>query len=334
MKIDKIIGVCYYNVWIRNIIFSTIFFLVFFFPTLFEKPKSNTDELNSGIIILFFYAHYSLLFIHNHFLFRLILKRKKYFFYLITLLLYLVVFGLLTSSLRILSGRSSDFFNDMILGLIISIISFCVYITNNWIITYITKTKTDLLQKNNELNFLKQQLSPHFLFNALNNLYGISLSSQELMSDKILELSDLLRYQLEAVKKDFVCLEDEINFIQTYFNYSKDKINNIEISVHFTGSYSNIHVPPLLFLPLIENAIKYSIETEKPFIRCNWTFEKDYINFKIENSFLNVDSKNKGTNIGIENLTQRLVLFNIKYELKIEKNIDNIFQIELILWNL
>lgn len=334
MKTVRIIGLIYSNIWIRNLVLACLIFSVIFLPSLFDKPKPDTKDISIYLALLFFFAHYALIFLHNHFLFRLFLQKKKYFFYLLMLLVYFVLFALFITTLRFLSGRPPVFFSDMIMGLIITIISLAVYIVNNWIVTNITETKKDLLQKNRELDFLKQQVSPHFLFNALNNLYGISLSSKELISDKLLELSDILRYQLEAAKKDVVPMEDEINFIQTYLNYSKDKIYNIEISNQFEGSYSNIYVPPLLFLPLIENAIKYTIETDRPFVNCYWTFDSENVCFRIENSFLSVGSKTKGTNIGIENVSNRLSLLKIKHNLKIDKTSEHIYKIELSLWNL
>lgn len=333
MKISKVIGFCYSNIWIRNIIFACLIFVVVFLPSLFEKPKPHTKELSILIILLYFSANYILLFIHNHLLFRLFLQKKKYIFYLLLLLSHLLLFTSLANLMRIASGRPVTLISDILLGLIITIIGLSVYIVNHWLIKSLNKRKIELLQKNNELNFLQQQISPHFLFNAINNLYGVALTSPLIISDKLLELSELLRYQIESIKTELVYINDELKFVEKYFNYANDRIHNIKIINEIEGSYSTKKIPPLLFLPLIENAIKYSSETDKPLIMCNWHFENDMLIFTIANNFLLNNSKIIGTKTGVENLKNRLNLLRIKHDLKITVE-NQTYKTELIIWNL
>jgi sensor histidine kinase YesM len=233
-----------------------------------------------------------------------------------------------------LVGFSSFIFTEYISTLLATIFGTAIYIVHFWILSNIINTKKELINKQRELDFLRQQISPHFLLNALNNVYGTALTSPQLVANKLLELSDLLKYQLETIKKDWISVDEEMKFIETYFNYNNDRINNLTISNTIEGNYESMRIPPLLFLPIIENAIKYSKETDHPFIRSTWYFGKDCIGFTIENNYLKVGSKEKGTKIGIENLKNRLKIMNLEYDLKIDTTIDNICKTEFKLWGL
>lgn len=333
-RIIKTLSITYENIWIRNILFVSLIFSAIYIPTKFDTPKPGSIEQTATGLFTFFFAKYIFIFIHNHFLVRLLLLKKKYKLYFLLFFIYLTVFAVSGYWLTTISRYPTYVFTEYISALLVTILGLLFYFTHIWILNNIIKTKKELLNKKNELDFLKHQISPHFLFNSLNNLYGIALTSPQIIADKLLELSDLLRYQIESVKKDLVLIEDEINFIENYYTYTNDKINNLEISNKIEGTYNSILIPPLLFLPLIENAIKYSIETENAFIRTNWKFEKNMLIFTIENNYLKTGSKIKGTKTGIENLTNRLQLLKIKYKLKTDTSIENIYKTELTLWEL
>ncbi len=226
---------------------------------------------------------------------RLLLFHKKYWLYVLTGIIYLTLFAITDFVVTTSLGFPTYILTEYISVFLITIFGLAFYIIHTWILNNVINTKKELLDKKNELDFLKQQISPHFLLNAINNLYGVALISPQIIADKLLELSDLLRYQIESVKKDWVSIEDEMTFIETYFNYTNDKINNLTISNSMEGNFNSVFIPPLLFLPLIENAIKYSIETDNAFIHSKWRFEKESLIFTIENStegnasFLNLD---------------------------------------------
>jgi LytS/YehU family sensor histidine kinase len=154
------------------------------------------------------------------------------------------------------------------------------------------------------------------------------------ITDKILELSDLLRYQIEATTKETVCVTDEMDFIENYINYTNYKTNDLQITNCIVGEERAFRLPPLLFLPLIENAIKYAAEIEHPLIDITWRFEPENLTFCIQNSYRSQDSTIKGTKIGLENLKKRLQILNIKHALNIDTQFLNIYKIELKLWKL
>ncbi|GGF36726.1 sensor histidine kinase [Echinicola rosea] len=167
-----------------------------------------------------------------------------------------------------------------------------------------------------ELNFLKNQLNPHFLFNALNNIYSLARKKSEDTTPAILLLSDMLRYVLYESGKDKVTLEQEVTFIKNYVSLEKLKYHP-EIAPKINCSFSITHgqfpIEPLLFITLIENAFKHGISYMAPSFIMISMVENDK---EILLSVINSVSKQKdgvltNTNregLGIANLKKRLEL--------------------------
>jgi LytS/YehU family sensor histidine kinase len=207
------------------------------------------------------------------------------------------------------------------------------YFLHQNVMVYISGLERKTLQSDVEINYLKQQLNPHFLLNALNNLYGVSLSSPQDVSDKILELSDLLKYQINTNKKDWTSLQDEQQFITQYMQYILWKSNGLQYTNNSLDNFINYKVTPMLFLPLLENAVKYSAQCVDPFIYLQWTYSPQKIELRIQNNF-NPNKQNTGsTKIGIDNLKRRLALYHPENSLLLDTN-QHIFTATLQLWNL
>jgi two-component system, LytTR family, sensor kinase len=323
----------YENIWARNIIFggllvATVFIQSKVSPPIPGMPAETDFQLLSGLLLLYFG-----LFIFNHFAVKSLLFAKKYgLFFLIALAYSFVITALSMYFDSTVLGSEAvkyPFFAQFISSILILFIGVTIYLTHNWILNNIIKTKKTLLNREAELTFLKQQLSPHFLFNAINNLYGTALAAPEIITDKILELSDLLRYQVESTNKNDVTIEEERAFVENYINYTTYKSNDLVVTNETVGEVKSFKLPPLLFLPLLENAIKYSSETENAFIHILWQFEGKNMIFSIENSYLMEGSKIEGTKVGLVNLKKRLELLNIKHTLKTDLSTKNIYKIEL-----
>jgi two-component system, LytTR family, sensor kinase len=328
----------YENIWVRNIIFGSLFIgLIFiqskFSPEIPGMPVETDFQLLFGLFLL-----YMGIFVFNHFAVRLLLFTKKYVLFLLIFIAYTFIITAIAfyvdNSIFGNSGLKFSYIAQLTSSCLMLFIGVAIYMTHTWILNNILKTKKTLLDKEAELTFLKQQLSPHFLFNAINNLYGTALAAPEIITDKILELSDLLRYQVESTTKNDVTIEEERAFVENYINYTSYKSNDLVVTNETLGKVESFKLPPLLFLPLLENAIKYSSETEQAFIHILWQFDSQSITFSIENSYLTEGSKIKGTKVGLDNLKKRLGLLNIKHTLKTDLNTKNIYKIELRLWEL
>jgi two-component system, LytTR family, sensor kinase len=328
----------YENIWVRNIIFGSLIIGLIFIQSKFTPPIPGLPVETDFHLLLGLLLLYMGIFIFNHFAVRLLLFTKKYGLFLFVFLVYTCIVSVaaiyIDEALFGDSGLQFSYVAQLTSSCLMLFVGVAVYLTHSWILNNILKTKKTLLDKEAELTFLKQQLSPHFLFNAINNLYGTALAAPEIITDKILELSDLLRYQVESTNKNDVTIDEERAFVESYINYTTYKSNDLVVTNETLGEVKPFKLPPLLFLPLLENAIKYSSETENPFIHILWQFDRKNLTFLIKNSYLTEGSKIKGTKIGLDNLTKRLELLNIKHTLKTDLSTKNIYKIELRLWEL
>jgi two-component system, LytTR family, sensor kinase len=201
-------------------------------------------------------------------------------------------------------------------------------------------SQTEKLQKelekeklNSELAFLKNQISPHFFFNTLNNIYSLISINAEDSQRAVLRLSKLMRYLLYDSEHGNTKLSNEIDFMNNYIDLMKLRMSNkISLSVAFPDEYDDINIPPLIFIPFIENAFKHGISyREKSFIDISMTSTNGSVLFRCVNSIVkNREPDESGhSGIGLENVTKRLnLLFPGKHDIKINKS-DNEFEVLL-----
>ncbi|MDW5289881.1 sensor histidine kinase [Formosa sp. PL04] len=191
--------------------------------------------------------------------------------------------------------------------------------------------ETQLKLKEQELQYLKMQIHPHFLFNTLNTMYGFSLKKADETPEMILKLSNLLDYLLYQIDKPFVLLTDEINHIQDYIALESLRFNKtLDIKFNIENISENTKIAPMLFLPFIENSFKHGILKQGVLhIKIDLSFKDHTIYFYIENSSgLNSDIK---SGIGLENIKKRLdMLYKEAYTLSI-LNSDSTFKVHLTL---
>ena len=179
-----------------------------------------------------------------------------------------------------------------------------------------------------ELNFLKTQLNPHFLFNVLNMAYSsASRKGDDQTADIIEKLSVLMRYMIYDSNVDRIEVEKEIEFIRNYINLQKMRFSNdLPVTVTFTveGHYTGYRIAPLILIPFIENAFKYGVKLEQNSeIHLTLNFQNGEMEFSARNPIFKngstSDSKNSG--IGIKNTQKRLaILYPSKHKLNINNN--------------
>lgn len=182
-----------------------------------------------------------------------------------------------------------------------------------------------------ELQLLKAQVHPHFLFNTLNNIYSFSLESSPKTPGLILKLSSLLSYMLYDCKADEVLLEKEIEIMKNYIDLEKERYGNkIEISWDVDGDVKDKYISPLLLLPFLENAFKHgtSEQLEKPWLSVDISVSETMLKCKIANS-KNEDAPASNHGIGIQNVKKRLAfIYPGKHELKMNDE-GNFFVVSL-----
>jgi LytS/YehU family sensor histidine kinase len=177
-----------------------------------------------------------------------------------------------------------------------------------------------------ELQLLKAQVHPHFLFNTLNNIYSFSLDSSPKTPKLILKLSSLLSYMLYDCKAEEVRLEKEVEIMKNYIDLERERYGDkIDISWNVEGDIRDNFITPLLMLPFLENAFKHgtSEQIEKPWMGVDISAANNILKFKITNSKNEFIPNGNNNGIGINNVKKRLeFLYPGKYELKINDEGD------------
>ncbi|WP_171754328.1 histidine kinase [Vibrio sp. 99-8-1] len=185
------------------------------------------------------------------------------------------------------------------------------------------------LQLKTELDFLKHQINPHFLFNALNSVYTMSFLEDKSTPEKILMLSDMLRYVLYDCNNEKVSVSREISYLNSYIIFQKLKSNDEKnITFELDKFEESIKISPMLLMPFVENCFKHSrIDRDKSaWIKFEIKMADNKLVFFAKNSIPKLDSHNlliSSGGIGLSNVKKRLdILYPDKYTLLVEKSKD------------
>lgn len=181
-----------------------------------------------------------------------------------------------------------------------------------------------------EFNFLKAQLNPHFLFNAMNNIYGLILSGdKEKSAGLVSRLSELLRYTLYDSNEDLMPIEKELKLISDYIELEKVRLNDTKVNFKWQLDHNDYHIAPLLLMPLIDNAFKYNNDEEGSYIDIFLDVLQGRFRFTIENGIGEGQKGRTVGGIGINNLKKRLELYyknNHWYETSV---LDGVYAVNL-----
>lgn len=171
------------------------------------------------------------------------------------------------------------------------------------------KAEALALKTEAEINFLKSQVNPHFIFNTMNNIYYLVYQKSDLALPAIEKLSQLMRYVTYESQQQTVFLAAEIDYIESYIELECMRIQGEKhIQLKKNIQHDQVQIPPLLLLPFVENAFKHGVVTDPahPFI-LTITQEKHRLVFETQNK-INTYQKDKQQGIGIENIRKRLAL--------------------------
>lgn len=184
-----------------------------------------------------------------------------------------------------------------------------------------------------ELNFLKAQVHPHFLFNTLNNLYALTLIKSEKTPDIVLKLSDLLDYMIYKSNDAFVPLKKELEILEGYIELEKMRYNErLDFTYEVKGDASGHEIAPLILLPFVENCFKHGASNDRanPKIQIEIDIEPDYLRLKALNS-VPIEKKkdhSEKEGIGLKNVQRRLeLIYPGQHELRILPG-DKFFSVE------
>jgi LytS/YehU family sensor histidine kinase len=197
------------------------------------------------------------------------------------------------------------------------------------------KQLTEIKLKEASLKLLQGQIHPHFLFNMLNNLYGLLKEDVESSREVIMKLSELLDYMLYECDKPKVLLKNEIKFIENYIELERIRHDeNFNVKTSFLSDINEIEIAPLVLFPFVENAFKHGFHNPtQSYIQMNLEINENKLQFKIENHISDIKPdrylKQEGKGIGLKNIKDRLeLIYKYKYSLDITNN-ESVFNVKL-----
>ncbi|MEM9546533.1 MAG: histidine kinase [Bacteroidota bacterium] len=199
---------------------------------------------------------------------------------------------------------------------------------------YYLKLRNEQLQKEqlrSELNYLKAQINPHFLFNSFNNLYVLATEKSERTAPAIEKLSSLFRYILQSSSKEEISINDEVKMLHNYVELERLRYQDIKIDFQTNISDKERHLPPLLLLPFIENAFKHGASEllNGGIVRIEIKESSDQMILICQNTFEKESIESKTSGKGIRNVTKRLnLLFPNNFSLK-QSSEESIYTVEL-----
>ncbi len=313
--------------------FHVLFWIIYFVFNFFRfgsinndywySLKSNLVEFPLNIIITYFTIYY---------LIPRFLVKKRYilfvFYFFLSLMLFYVVrtglnFVLVSENLWPEAQGNQEPFTlihivEVMIGTIyvIALVS-AIKLAFDWITE---KRKNDELQRiqlQTELDFLKTQIQPHFFFNTLNNLYALVIKQSPNAPDVVLKLSEIMQYVLYEVKEPKIRLMKSINYLHSYLELEKLRYGDrVQSEISIDGDIDDVEVPPLIFLPFIENCFKHGAKSDKDIkVDISFVVKGNFLYFTVENTFDGKQEFIQKHGIGIENVRRRLqLLFGNKHK--------------------
>jgi sensor histidine kinase YesM len=266
------------------------------------------------------------------FLYPVFYQKRRFVAYGISVALFLILIGMLKGYIGIILYREVLFINippvdlpELLSyvpgGVLIYVLSLVFRIA----LAYFTlkqQTEEILLQKSQaELNLLKSQVQPHFLFNALNSIYYRVYKVDPPSAGLIERLSDIMRYFVDESPKEVVPVSTEVAFIENYMELERIRIRH-GASIHFEKAYNpELRIPPMLLMTFVENIFKHGIDKSRRLNRVTISLveQNDFLLFKTSNRKIDPAAHDQTGGFGIINLTKRLkLLYGDKFELAID----------------
>ena len=325
----------------KKIAYSILAIVIVSCVIILSPNNKGTDWLRVLSELLRLVPLFLLLIINHVLLFRL-LQQKEYIKYFSACIPLIAFVGFL-SSLHLISLKAlginlppnllpkmdamwflNKTFNYSIVAILILGFDNAINMYFKWIEELERNNNLESENLKNELSVLRNQTSPHFLMNTLNNIHALIDYDKELAKGTVIKLSKLLRVILYESETEHYTFQKEITFISDYLELMKIRVHNqVDVDFSFPKHFNDFKLPPFLFINFIENAFKHGIIlTGKSYININFTIDGNYLCFSVANSRSELgDEHISNTSIGITNSKRRLtLLYNNSYQLNIKES--------------
>jgi two-component system LytT family sensor kinase len=316
-----------------TIIHIIVWMIIFSLPYIFGAPDAKKDPEHNGFrafITCTTIVWMGLFYLNALVLIPRVLFRKKYIIYLLLLIVCYCTAVIIFSFL----------FNIFVPKNPYHLLSQAAWNVPSFLFTMLVSTtyKTiydrfradaiaDEKQKENlktELSFLRSQISPHFLFNVLNNIVSLVRLKSEELEPTVLKLSSLMQYMLYDTDEEKVLLIDEAQYLQSYIDLQQQRFGSkVKITASLDVNDSTHAIEPMLLIPFVENAFKHGVGLiDKPEINIKLYTEEDVLYFLARNKYTDATAtKDKTSGIGLANVQRRLeLLYGKDYNLAIKKD--------------
>ncbi len=341
------------NILIAGHALFWILVLSFFIGVLGPNASRSFKMVNSEAYILVHFGLYGLLnisifYANLYLLIPLTVNKKKYILYVLSVMLMVVLFALLKYLIAINFKHyyltvgptqkeiPAEFWVYTINTLLPSIfmVGFSIvykaiedWIKNDAIQRELTEQKTQA-----ELQFLKSQINPHFLFNSLNNIYALAYKKSDDAPSAILKLSEIMRYMLKESEDGLVDINDEIQYLNSYIDLNRIRYKEgVHLSIDINIDKPKYRVMPLLLISFIENIFKHGLvnDSQKP-VQISIKITEGILTFYAKN-YIRKGNKDESSGIGLRNIYRRLdLVYKRNYSLKIKEDTD-IFELTLVI---
>ncbi len=319
----------------KNILFNLGFWLLLWLIFAFSimRFKSNMDSIRIASLLIFPFI--IPVYIHD-FIFDYFVIRKKYILYLLSTVALILFFGTIVSQFQRYfdeSGNAETYGSLLLLMLLYTGAKYFRIGTKQRILlkeegerrikAEIELKEMEVKRSQAELNLLRSQVNPHFLFNSLNSIYSLILSNSDIAADVVMKLSDLMRYLLESSKKRKVLVKHEFDFLKNYIDLEIIRLGNkARVNYSFTGDLSGKIISPLLLIAFIENCFKHGIgvDPKENKIEINVEVVGNTIKLHTSNFIApqRINPSNRKSGTGIDNVKKRLeLLYAEKHQLEI-----------------
>ncbi len=331
-----------YQITIKHHVFFWLFYFLFntFRWGMYFDDFSYSFQTN----LIGFPIHMALCYTNIYVLMPSFLYSRKYSIFVLLLLAsiftmvlikfnltyYLVSQNVWPEGPEVINTITLSYAIDMMIGelYVITFVT-AIKITMDWIKEHKRVTDLEKVQLETELLFLRSQISPHFFFNTLNNIYSLAIEKSDKTAKIVLRLSELMRYLLYETKSKRQSLEKEIICIQNYLELERVRHEDLlEVNMNISGNINDKKIAPIILLSFVENAFKHGVNKNIGNIKININFivDGDFLYFSIDNPIPKATEHKQqvisSSGIGLVNVTKRLALGYKpnEYDLKVESD--------------
>ncbi len=336
--------VWYNKKWVIVLLHSISWVTIFSLPFLIRTSNDQQHKPAPEIGFLYFYIvtrifWVGFFYLNAHYLFQKLIAAKRYWLYILSQLFALFIISILHWVVFIFFVKDSpyDIGNFFVFNTFTYLFILAASIAYRLVLDKIESDKL-MQEKENEnlkteLSFLRSQVSPHFMFNVLNNMVALARKQSDQLEPSLIKLSSLMRYMLYEADEEKVPLEKEIEYLQSYIDLQQQRFGKkLKVNVSLEALDGHYEIEPMLLIPFVENAFKHGTGmVEDAQIDIELRAKNHILNFAVRNKFneASIEIKDKTSGIGLTNVMRRLNLLYGKNHTLLVTNKENWFIISL-----